>query len=104
VNLGNPQYSSFYGESSVVIVVGGQSLTVRGAPIQLAITIPKQAPNKALAEELILFLITPRGQALMRSLGIQPLVPAIFYGNISAAPLMIRVLVNSSLLMYGGSG
>lgn len=38
----------------------------------------------------------------MRSLGIRPLTPAIFYGNTSAAPPLIRILVNSSLLEYGG--
>ena len=65
---------------------------------------PNQAPNKELAEELIIYLVTPRGQELMRSLGINPLVPAIFYGNISGAPPFIRVLVNSSILAYGGSG
>jgi len=104
VNLGSPQYSSFYGEASVVITVGGNNLVVKGAPIQLAITIPNQAPNKELAEELIIYLITPRGQGLMRSLGINPLVPAIFYGNVNGAPPLIRVLVNSSILAYGGSG
>ncbi len=102
VNLSDPAYSKYYSEAYVTIVVNGQSLVVRGAPIQLALTIPNQAPNEALAEELIIYLMTPGGQELMRSLGIRPLTPAIFYGNTSAAPPLIRILVNSSLLEYGG--
>ncbi len=102
VNLGDPAYSNYYSEAYVTIVVNGQSLVVRGAPIQLALTIPDQAPNKVLAEELIIYLITPSGQELMRSLGITPLTPAIFYGNVSGAPPLIRILVNSPLLKYGG--
>lgn len=102
VDLGDPAYINYYSQASVTIVVGGQSLVVKGAPIQLALTIPNQAPNKALAEELIIFLLTPSGHELMSRLGIKPLIPAIFYGNVSAAPPLIRILVNSSLLGYGG--
>ncbi|GAB6944529.1 substrate-binding domain-containing protein [Vulcanisaeta sp. JCM 14467] len=102
VNLGDPAYANYYSQASVTIVVNGQSLVVKGAPIQLALTIPNQAPNKMLAEELIIYLLTPGGHRLMRELGIEPLTPALFYGNASAAPLLIRILVNSSLLEYGG--
>ncbi|BDR91572.1 substrate-binding domain-containing protein [Vulcanisaeta souniana] len=102
VNLGDPAYSGYYSEAYVTIVVNGQSLVVKGAPIQLALTIPNQAPNKVLAEELIIYLLTPGGHELMKKLGIEPLTPAIFYGNVSAAPPLIRILVNSSLLEYGG--
>ncbi|WP_143701311.1 substrate-binding domain-containing protein [Vulcanisaeta thermophila] len=102
VNLGDPGYSSFYSRASVTITVGGQSLVVRGAPIQLALTIPNQGPNKVVAEELIIYLISPQGHELMRKLGINPLTPAILYGNLSDVPTLIRSLVNSSLLIYGG--
>ncbi len=87
----------------MTIIVNGQSLVVKGAPIQLALTIPNQAPNKVLAEELIIYLLTPSGHELMKELSIKPLTPALFYGNVSAAPPpLIRILVNSSLLEYGG--
>ncbi|MGC8606067.1 MAG: substrate-binding domain-containing protein [Vulcanisaeta sp.] len=102
VNLGSPQYSSFYSKASVTIVVGGSNIVVKGAPIQLAVTIPNQAPDKELAAEVILYLISPSGHELMESLGIQPLTPALFYGNLSNAPPLIRAFVNSSLLAYGG--
>lgn len=102
VNLGNPEYAGFYSNASVTIVVGGQSLVVKGAPIQLALTIPNDAPNKLLAEELIVYLISPQGHELMEKLGIHPLTPAILYGNLTNVPPLIRALVNSTLLEYGG--
>ncbi len=102
INLGDPSYSNLYSEASVTIIVNGKPLVIRGAPIQLAVTIPNQYRYKDEAVKLILFLISHRGRELMRGLGITPIKPAIIYGNLTQVPTQLRLLVNSSEVVYNG--
>jgi len=102
INLGDPNYSNLYSEASVTIIINGKPLIIKGAPIQLAVTVPSQYRHKGEAVKLILFLISHSGHELMRRLGIVPIKPAIIYGNLTQVPAQLRLLVNSSEVVYGG--
>ena len=102
VNLGDPRYSNVYSNASVTITVNGKPYLIKGAPIQLALTIPSKYPHKDEAAKLILFLISHRGRELMKMLSITPLKPAILYGNLTQVPKELRLLLNSSEVVYGG--
>ncbi len=69
IDLGNPADSATYGRVTTRVVgkQPGDTITMRGAPIVFALSIPVDAPNRATAVKFIAFLISPEGRRLMRS-------------------------------------
>lgn len=69
IDLGNPADSVAY--STVTARVPGKrpgdTLTVRGAPILFALTIPERAENRALAEKFVAYLLSAEGRRVLRA-------------------------------------
>jgi molybdate/tungstate transport system substrate-binding protein len=79
INLGNPAYADLYGSVSVQISGRrpGTTMTKSGAPMVYGVTIPKNAPQPALALEFVAFLLTgSKGLAILERSGQPPLVPS----------------------------
>lgn len=101
VDLGDVNESAFYSQATVNVTSSSGNTALHGAPIVLAATIPSDAPNPADAAGIVLYLISPEGQALMAQMHIGPLAPARFYGDRSALEPTLRALLGSSLLQEG---
>lgn len=71
INLEDPARSSWYSQVQVTVPGSGRrpGLTVRGAPIEFALTIPRQARSPALGEQFIRELLSPAGRAVMARSG-----------------------------------
>lgn len=65
INLGNPNYADAYAKA----VVRTKNGDMVGKPIIYAITIPANAPHRALAERYVMFILGSQGQAIMRRNG-----------------------------------
>lgn len=102
VDLGDVNESDFYARASVNVTSSGGGTTLRGAPIVLAATIPTNAPDATDAAHVILYLLSPDGQALMSGMGMGTLAPAQFYGNTTALPTVLKDVLGSSLLRPAG--
>lgn len=102
VDLGDVNESSFYAQASVNVTSSNRTITLLGAPIVLAATIPSDAPLPADAAHIILYLLSPQGRALMSGMSITPLSPALFYGNTTGLEPTLQDVLGSSLLQTGG--
>ncbi|MHB8604104.1 MAG: substrate-binding domain-containing protein [Thermoplasmatota archaeon] len=98
VDLGDATRSPEYALASTTIKSGPTTLTIKGAPISLALTIPREAPDADDAVRLILHLISPAGEKEMEALGIRPLDPARFVGNTTNAPHALQDWIGSPVL------
>lgn len=84
INLGDPKYSEFYKQSSVTIRGSspGDSLTIIGEPMVYGITIPKNAPNRALAEKFLKYYVDRnKGLKTIESMGMPLVWPLIVNGK-----------------------
>ncbi|MFI5309708.1 MAG: extracellular solute-binding protein [Gemmatimonadales bacterium] len=90
VDLGNPADSAAY-SSAATRVSGrhpGDTLTMRGAPILFALTIPVQAENRALAEKFVAYLLSADGRRVSRAQHLDALVHPAAVG--AGAPAFVR--------------
>jgi molybdate/tungstate transport system substrate-binding protein len=69
IDLGNPADSAAYSRSETKVMgkKPGEMLTMRGAPILFALSIPEQAENRALAEKFVAYLLSPDGRRVLRA-------------------------------------
>ena len=69
IDLGAPADSALYSTAQTRVLGKrpGDTLVVRGAPILFALSIPKQAENRALAERFVEFAVSPEGRRIMRA-------------------------------------
>jgi molybdate/tungstate transport system substrate-binding protein len=69
IDLGNPADSAAYShaETQVMGKKPGETLTMRGAPILFALSIPDKAENRALAEKFVAYLLSPDGRRVLRA-------------------------------------
>jgi molybdate/tungstate transport system substrate-binding protein len=74
INLSDPAMAAAYGKVSIH---AGSLGTLSGKPIIYGLTIPASAPNSALGQKFISFVIGPTGQAIMRSNGFVVISPAL---------------------------
>ena len=90
IDLGNPADSVAYShaETRVVGRRPGATLTVRGAPILFALTIPGQAGNRALAERFVAYLLSADGRRVLRAQHLDALDHAVVVG--SDAPSAVK--------------
>jgi molybdate/tungstate transport system substrate-binding protein len=90
IDLGNPADSAVYARASTRVLGkrAGDTVTVRGAPILFAFTIPVQAENRALAERFIAYLLSPAGRRALSSQHLDVLEHPIAYGR--DVPAVIR--------------
>ena len=102
VDLGDVNETAFYAQASVNVTSSAGTTTLHGAPIVQAATIPSDAPDAGDAARIILYLLSPAGQAVMAAMGIGSLATAQFYGNATALEPTLRDVLGSSLLQEGG--
>ena len=90
IDLGNPADSAAYShaETRVPGKRPGDTLTVRGAAILFALTIPEQAENRAIAEKFVAYLLSADGRRVMRGQHLDALEQPIAVG--AEAPAFLK--------------
>jgi len=73
ISLSDPKLAKSY----ATVSVQGPSGMVTGKPIIYGLTVPSNAPNSALGEQFVAFVLSPSGQAIMRSNGFVVISPAL---------------------------
>ncbi len=83
VDLGNPADSATYATATVRVPgrTPQDSVTFRGRPILFALSIPKQAPQPALAERFVAFLLSSDGRRILRAVHFDALDSAAVVGR-----------------------
>ena len=74
INLSDPAMAAAYGKVSIH---AGSLGTLTAKPIIYGMTIPTSAPNSALGKKFVSFVLSPAGQAIMRSDGFVVISPAL---------------------------
>lgn len=76
-NLGRPSLADTYARASVDVPdFKGKVVSMPGHPIFFGITISKRSRKREFAERFVRFVLSPRGQEMLRHSDIVPLVPA----------------------------
>ena len=90
IDLGSPADSAAYSraETRVLGKQPGDTLTMRGAPILFALSIPVQAEHRALAERFVEYLLSADGQRVLRAQHLDALDRSRTIGN--GAPSFLR--------------
>lgn len=90
IDLGDPADSGQYATVSTRVLgkKEGDTVTMRGAPILFALTIPVQAENPEMAEKFLEFLMSADGRRVLRSQHLDALDHVITVG--AGAPAMTR--------------
>jgi molybdate/tungstate transport system substrate-binding protein len=82
VNLSDSSMAAAYAK----VTVNAGSLGMKsGKPIIYGLTIPSNAPDPALAQKFISFVLSPQGQAIMSSNGFVVISPALASGTVPAS-------------------
>ncbi len=83
IDLGNPADSATYATATTRVLGKrpGDTLTVRGAPILFALSIPEQAENRALAEKFVAYVLSAEGRRVLRSQHLDALDQPIMVGR-----------------------
>ena len=83
VDLGNPADSAFYRLESVRVTGRNRtdSLTITGAPIMYALSIPSAAPHRHLADEFVRYLVIGDGRRVLRAAQLDALDSGLVVGG-----------------------
>lgn len=95
INLGDPNYSSFYAKFNYTLTSG----VVKGSPIYLYITVPLTSTQPAQAYSFVSFVV--EDSQLLERFGLTPLRPAYLY-NSTAPPTQIAQLMSGGYVEYSG--
>ena len=87
ISLSDPSLAKSY----ATVSVQGPRGTVTGKPIIYGLTVPTNAPNSALAEQFVAFVLGPKGQAIMQANGFVVISPALA-SSTSAIPASLGSL------------
>ena len=92
IDLGSPADSALYAHAEVRVAGTSQSdsITFRGEPIVYALSIPTDAPHRALAERFVAFLLSPDGARILRAARLDVLERPMLAG--SGAPPVVDSL------------
>lgn len=82
VNLSDQSLASHY---ATVSTQGATGSSVQAKPIIYGMTVPSNAPDKAVADQFAAFVLSPKGQAIMRANGFVVQSPALGRGALPAA-------------------
>ena len=74
INLSDPAMAAAYAK---VTINGGSLGMLTAKPIIYGLTIPSTAPDAALGQKFVRFVLSPQGQAIMRSNGFVVISPAL---------------------------
>ena len=85
VNLSDRAFADRYG-TAVVRVPGqsrapGDTVTIAGSPIEVALAIPRAAANRPAAEAFVAFLLSETGRTVMADVGLVALDPPVMTGT-----------------------
>lgn len=83
VDLSEPSLAGWYAQASALIVnrATGDTLVLRGAPIEFAVTVPRTPPNPEGARAFVELLLSPQGNAVLRATGFDPIHPPRVVGS-----------------------
>jgi molybdate/tungstate transport system substrate-binding protein len=87
ISLSDPALAKSY----ATVSVQGPSGMVTGKPIIYGLTVPSNAANSALGEQFVAFVLSPKGQAIMRANGFVVISPALA-SSTSAIPTSLSSL------------
>jgi len=90
INLSDASLASTY----ATVTAQGPKGPVTGKPIIYGLTIPTNAPNSALAEQFIAFVLGSKGQAIMKANGFVVIAPALA-SSTSALPSALGSLTKA---------
>jgi molybdate/tungstate transport system substrate-binding protein len=88
INLSDPALAADYAK---VAIHAGSLGTLTAKPIIYALTVPSNAPDAALGQKFVAFVLSPAGQAIMRSNGFVVISPALA-SNQGKMPTTLRSL------------
>ena len=91
ISLSDPALAKAY---ATVSTQGATGASVKAKPIIYGLTVPSTAPDRALGDEFVAFVLSPQGQAIMRANGFVVIAPALA-GDQSALPASLRGLTRS---------
>ena len=91
VDLGDPSRAEQYGAVSARFRRGRDSVEVRGAPIALALSVPKAAAHGAAGARLARYLMLEDGWIQLRGAGVDLLEHPLLGGD--SIPVVLRPLV-----------
>ncbi|HUZ37159.1 MAG TPA: extracellular solute-binding protein [Streptosporangiaceae bacterium] len=91
INLSDPAMAAGYGK---VTIQAGSLGALTAKPIIYGLTIPTSAPNAALGQQFIRFVLGPQGQAIMRSNGFVVISPALASDQ-TKIPATLRALTTA---------
>lgn len=79
INLSSNKLESFYAQARVEIKneVSGETIILNGEPILFGLTIPRAFSSQELAISWVDFLLSEKGVAIMKSMGMNPLKPCV---------------------------
>ncbi|MGC8972938.1 MAG: extracellular solute-binding protein [Thermoproteus sp.] len=100
LNFGDAAHSGWYSRFSWTIPIEGVETQIRGSPVYLYITIPRNARDRTAALDFLLFVLRERGQ--LARYGLTPLGKPVVFGNASSLPAALRQLLSNGTLTYGG--
>jgi molybdate/tungstate transport system substrate-binding protein len=91
INLSDINRADLYAMATVEVAgkKPGEKVKIHGLPILFALTIPKNAPHAALAEEFLKFMFSPAGQQIMKHNYLTLISPPLASG-IEKAPVGLR--------------
>jgi len=98
IDLGSPSDSATYSHAGTRVAGKrpGDTLTMRGAPILFALSIPVQSENRALAERFVAYLLSADGRRILRAQHLDALDRAIAVG--AEAPALVKSRPSRSYL------
>ena len=95
INLGNPQYESYYQQVQVTFAYArfaSIGLDRNGDTIYFGLTVPNNAPHPTLAVKFVSYLLSGEGKQIFDSWW-QPVFSPSFTDNLAALPTALRSLV-----------
>jgi len=93
INLGSLDYVPYYHMVSVSWTEAGATKTFQCNPVIYTLTVPRTAPNPQAAVDFALLIFSPQGRQILKSFGIEPIVPGVAYGNYSDVPAQLKPYV-----------
>lgn len=85
VNLSSPDFAELYGLASVTVPgrtgAQGDTIVVRGRPIEYGVSIPRASPHPQTAMAFYLFLASEEGRAILRETGLIVRGPPVVSGS-----------------------
>jgi len=77
INLGDPTHEADYAEAEITVpdYRGGRE-KIHGTYLAFGLTIPKKVRHLELAQEFVRFMLSPKGMAILKRSGFNPITPA----------------------------